>query len=93
MESANKPTLGLPMPESSLEDLKAKLEKEDFLSLGKALQKLEASQNTIQYFTCLVIGNFLATPENTFEDLENLVDRTVDLFSWVPSRSRLSFQR
>jgi len=84
MKNPDKPALGLPLSESSLEDLKAKLEKEDFLSFGRALQKLEASQNTIQYFTCLVIGNFLATPENTFEDLENLVDRTVDLFSWGP---------
>jgi len=84
MENLDKPTLGLALSESSLEDLKAKLEKEDFLSLGKALQKLEASQNTIKYFTCLVIRDFLARPENTFEDLENLVDRTVDLFSWGP---------
>jgi len=70
MENLDKPTLGLALSESSLEDLKAKLEKEDFLSLGKALQKLEASQpcqnsGTIAN-TCQMEGHTLGSAASNY---------------------------
>ena len=75
---------GLPFDKTQIRLIKSNLEKSDFFSLGDTLQKTGATKNTINYFTSLVIGDFLTHSESGFEALENLVDRTINLFSWGP---------
>lgn len=75
---------GLPFDKTQIRLIKSNLEKSDFFSLGDTLQKTGATKNTINYFTSLVIGDFLTNSESGFEALENLVDRTINLFSWGP---------
>ena len=54
---------GLPFDKTQIRLLKSNLEKSDFVSLGDTLQKTGATKNTINYFTSLVIGDFLTHSE------------------------------